>query len=116
MPTWDKATDKNGKVVHHFHYGKQGLPAPVTIQCQCSLTDASGQVWSGSDSLLVHPASEYVGMMIPSDTRLVQGKTFSVSFCASSEYVEMVCGRLCMWWILACILKRGEAEGEKVDR
>lgn len=78
-PEVTKDTDKEGQVVHRFHYGSLGLPVPTSIQCQCSLTDASGQTWSGTDSLLVHPASEYLGLKVGSNF-VMEGKDFWVGF------------------------------------
>ena len=61
---WTSRTDEQGKRTHFFVQSRVSIPLPLQVECQASVTDASAQTWSGSDTLTVHPSSVYLGLRV----------------------------------------------------
>ncbi len=55
-------TDATGNHYLRIDFDDQGDPQPHIIQAESVVMDVNRQAWSSSTSLLVHPASLYVGM------------------------------------------------------
>ncbi len=63
--TFKGVTDSDGK--HHLKIDFQSVnpPRPYSITAAAAVQDVNRQTWSGSTSLLVHPADLYVGIKTP---------------------------------------------------
>ncbi len=58
-------TDASGKHLLKIDFESVKPPRPYTISASSSVMDVNRQTWSSSTSLLVHPASLYVGIKTP---------------------------------------------------
>lgn len=58
-------TDATGKHRLRMDFSQADFPSPVRVQAEASITDVNSQTWSASTTLLVHPASIYVGLKSP---------------------------------------------------
>jgi uncharacterized protein YfaS (alpha-2-macroglobulin family) len=58
------STDATGK--HHLdmHFAALKPARPMTVQATATVQDVNRQAWTGSTSLLLHPASVYVGVKL----------------------------------------------------
>jgi len=55
-------TDANGRHTLKVRFTSQPTPVPLSVTAQATVTDLNRQQWSDKASLLVHPASVYVGL------------------------------------------------------
>ena len=60
--TFTGKTDASGTHYLNFDFEKNSEPGPVSISAQASVMDVNRQAWTGSTSLLVHPAALYIGL------------------------------------------------------
>ena len=60
--TYTGKTDVTGTHYLHLDFEKGAEPQPVSITAQSSVMDVNRQAWTGTTSLLVHPADLYVGL------------------------------------------------------
>ena len=62
IETFTGTTDAAGEHYLRLDFGQEAEPKPISVIAQATVEDVNRQAWSGSTSLLVHPASLYVGM------------------------------------------------------
>ena len=62
VETFTGKTDANGTHYLQLSIDSIGGPKPVSVTAEASVMDVNRQSWSGSTTLLVHPASLYVGL------------------------------------------------------
>lgn len=62
VETFNGTTDAAGEHYLNLAFGEQGEPKPVSVTAQATVMDVNRQAWTGTTSLLVHPANLYVGM------------------------------------------------------
>jgi len=62
--SWSHAgkTDAVGEHVLHFDFLSANPSVPMSVAATATVTDVNRQAWSASTSLIVHPASLYVGL------------------------------------------------------
>jgi alpha-2-macroglobulin len=60
--TFTGKTDATGMHFLHLDFDTSAGPKPVSIIAQASVMDVNRQAWTGTTTLLVHPADLYVGM------------------------------------------------------
>ena len=85
-------TDASGKHTLGIDLRKLKHPRPVVISAAASVADVNRQAWAASASLLVHPASEYVGLK--SDRTFVQkGEPLNVDAIVADLDGALVAGR-----------------------
>ena len=66
VETFNGKTDASGAHYLHLNFTPQGDPAvgprPQSVTAQATVMDVNRQAWSSSTTLLVHPASVYIGL------------------------------------------------------
>lgn len=62
VETFSGQTDANGEHFLRLAFDRGGKPQPVNVTAEGTVMDVNRQAWTGSTSLLVHPASLYVGL------------------------------------------------------
>ncbi|HET7232322.1 MAG TPA: alpha-2-macroglobulin family protein [Longimicrobium sp.] len=62
--SFDGATNAAGENVLRIAFDAADPPRPYGVRAEATVTDVNRQTWSASASLLVHPASIYVGMRL----------------------------------------------------
>jgi hypothetical protein len=62
VETLDGTTGASGEHVLRISFTSADPPQPYAVRAQATVTDVNRQTWSADASLLVHPASIYVGM------------------------------------------------------
>ncbi len=62
VETFNGKTDASGTHYLRLDFDQGGEPEPVSLVAQASVMDVNRQAWTGSTTLLVHPASLYVGL------------------------------------------------------
>ncbi len=62
VETFTGKTDANGEHYLKLDFDKNGEPKPVSIVAQATVMDVNRQAWTGTTTLLVHPADLYVGL------------------------------------------------------
>ena len=65
VETFSGKTDAVGKHRLRIDFISVDPPRPTTVTAQASVTDVNRQAWTGSTSMLVHPADLYVGIRSP---------------------------------------------------
>jgi uncharacterized protein YfaS (alpha-2-macroglobulin family) len=65
VETFSGKTDASGTHYLRLDFDQGGEPKPVSLVAQASVMDVNRQAWTGSTTLLVHPASLYVGLRSP---------------------------------------------------
>jgi uncharacterized protein YfaS (alpha-2-macroglobulin family) len=79
VETFTGKTDASGTHYLQLNFDSLGGPKPVSVVAQATVQDVNRQAWSGSTTLLVHPADLYVG--IRSDKIFVErGTPIKVDF------------------------------------
>jgi len=73
VETFTGKTDAAGEHYLSLQFGSEGSPTPLSVTAQATVMDVNRQAWTGTTSLLVHPASLYVG--IRSDRYFVERGT-----------------------------------------
>ena len=62
---WESLEGKTDSLGRHYlgvHFEAMNPPRPTTVTAEATITDVNRQAWTASSSLLVHPASLYVGL------------------------------------------------------
>ena len=85
-------TDASGKHLLKIDFDSVKPPRPYTITASSSVMDVNRQTWSSSTSLLVHPASLYVGIRTPR-TFVQKGEKIEVESIVSDIDGNLVGGR-----------------------
>jgi uncharacterized protein YfaS (alpha-2-macroglobulin family) len=62
VKTFTGVTDANGTHSLHLDFESPASPSPITVTAEATVMDVNRQAWTGSTSLLVHPADLYVGL------------------------------------------------------
>lgn len=62
VETFSGVTDATGTHYLHLDFDSEGQTNPVSILAQSTVMDVNRQAWTGSTSLLVHPADVYIGL------------------------------------------------------
>jgi uncharacterized protein YfaS (alpha-2-macroglobulin family) len=79
VETFNGQTDASGTHYLRLDFDETGGPQPLSVQAQATVMDVNRQAWSSTTSLLVHPASLYVGLR--SDRMFVErGTPLKVDF------------------------------------
>ena len=60
--TFEGKTDATGNHYLDLDFGQPAEPRPQSVLAEATVMDVNRQAWSGSTSLLVHPANLYVGL------------------------------------------------------
>ena len=60
--TFTSKTDATGNHYLHMDFNTGGEKRPVSVQAEATVMDVNRQAWTGSTSLMVHPADLYVGL------------------------------------------------------
>ena len=63
--SWESLSGKTDPLGQHhlgIHFESMNPPRPMTVSAEASVMDVNRQAWAASSSLLVHPASLYVGL------------------------------------------------------
>ncbi|MBU1662011.1 MAG: hypothetical protein KKD28_11140 [Chloroflexi bacterium] len=60
--TFTGLTDATGNHYLRLDFGDDGSLRPVSVLAEASVMDVNRQAWAGATSLMVHPASLYVGL------------------------------------------------------
>jgi uncharacterized protein YfaS (alpha-2-macroglobulin family) len=101
VETFTGKTDPGGTHYLNINFDSLGGPKPVSVMAEATITDVNRQAWSDTTTLLVHPASVYVGLR--SDKMFVdQGVPIKVDFIVTDldgkavvdRPVEVVAARL----------------------
>lgn len=62
VETFTGKTDATGQHYLQLDFGAGGEPKPVSVLAEATVMDVNRQAWTGATTLLVHPASLYVGL------------------------------------------------------
>jgi uncharacterized protein YfaS (alpha-2-macroglobulin family) len=62
VQTYEGVTDATGNHYLRMDFEEAVAPRPVSVVAEATVFDVNRQAWSGTTSLLVHPADHYVGM------------------------------------------------------
>ena len=62
VETFSGQTDAAGEHFLQLEFGQEGEPKPVSVLAEATVMDVNRQAWTGATSLLVHPASLYIGL------------------------------------------------------
>ena len=65
IQTFDGMTDASGTHYLKIDLESGGKPEPLSVLAQATVMDVNRQAWTGTTSLLVHPARLYVGIRSP---------------------------------------------------
>jgi hypothetical protein len=65
IQTFSGLTDASGTHYLKIDLESIGKPEPLSVLAQATVIDVNRQAWTGTTSLLVHPASLYVGLRSP---------------------------------------------------
>ncbi|MBN1145962.1 MAG: hypothetical protein JXA78_01800 [Anaerolineales bacterium] len=60
--TFSGVTDASGTHYLRLDFDELAEPKPLSVQAEATVFDVNRQAWAGATSLLVHPASLYVGL------------------------------------------------------
>jgi uncharacterized protein YfaS (alpha-2-macroglobulin family) len=90
--TFKGTTDASGKHVLKIDFDSVKPPRPYAISASGSVQDVNRQTWAGQTSLLVHPASLYVGIRTPR-TFVQKGEKINVESIVSDLDGNLVGGR-----------------------
>ncbi len=90
--TFKGVTDESGKHLLKIDFESVKPPRPYTISATASVMDVNRQTWSGSASLLVHPASLYVGIKTPR-TFVQKGEKIEIESIVSDIDGNLIAGR-----------------------
>jgi uncharacterized protein YfaS (alpha-2-macroglobulin family) len=93
VETFDGKTDPSGTHYLRLDFSLAGEPRPVSIQAQATVMDVNRQAWTGSTSLLVHPANLYVGLR-SSSIFVERGTPLKVDFIVTNLDGNPVADRL----------------------
>ncbi len=85
-------TDASGKDSIDLRFISNKRHTPITCQCEATVTDVNRQSWSDKLTLLVHPASVYVGLKT-SRYFYRKGEPISVDFVVTDLDGKAVAGR-----------------------
>ncbi len=85
-------TDAGGKHLLKVDFESVKPPRPYTITAASSVMDVNRQTWSSTTSLLVHPASLYIGIKTPR-TFVQKGEKIEVESIVSDLDGKLVAGR-----------------------
>lgn len=73
VETFSGTTDASGTHYLKLSFAQPAEPKPMSVRAEATVMDVNRQAWTGSTSLLVHPADLYVGLRC--DTTFVQRGT-----------------------------------------
>jgi len=73
VETFSGTTDASGTHYLKLSFAQPAEPKPMSVRAEATVMDINRQAWTGSTSLLVHPADLYVGLRC--DTTFVQRGT-----------------------------------------
>ena len=90
--TFKGVTDASGKHLLKVDFESVKPPRPYAITASSSVQDVNRQTWSSTTSLLVHPASLYVGIKTPR-TFVQKGEKMVVESIVSDIDGNLVAGR-----------------------
>jgi hypothetical protein len=62
IETFSGQTDAAGEHFLQLEFGQDGEPKPISVLAEATVMDVNRQAWTGGTSLLVHPASLYIGL------------------------------------------------------
>ncbi len=62
VETFSGKTDSSGAQYLKLDFNTTGDPKPVSVEAQATVMDVNRQAWTGTTTLLVHPADLYVGL------------------------------------------------------
>lgn len=62
VETFEGVTDASGEHFLRMDFEGSAIPRPVSVTAEATVFDVNRQAWTGSTSLLVHPADLYVGL------------------------------------------------------
>ncbi|MGE5224888.1 MAG: alpha-2-macroglobulin family protein [Omnitrophica WOR_2 bacterium] len=62
VETFTGKTDASGTHYLQLDFGADSGPEPVSISAQATVMDVNRQAWTGTTTLLVHPADLYIGL------------------------------------------------------
>ena len=85
-------TDANGQHLLHLDFDRVNPARPSTIKASASVSDVNRQTWSATTTLLVHPASLYVGLKTD-NTFIEQGEPLHVQAIVTDLDGKLVDGR-----------------------
>ena len=85
-------TDASGKHLLKIDFESVKPPRPYTITAASSVMDVNRQTWSSSTSMLVHPASLYVGIKTPR-TFVQRGEKIEIESIVSDIDGKLATGR-----------------------
>src|SRR5688572_15714946 len=90
--TFKGVTDASGKHLLKIDFDSVKPPRPYAISASGSVQDVNRQTWAGQTSLLVHPASLYVGIRTPR-TFVQKGEKINVESIVTDLDGNLVAGR-----------------------
>jgi uncharacterized protein YfaS (alpha-2-macroglobulin family) len=90
--TFKGVTDASGKHLLKIDFDSVKPPRPYAISASGSVQDVNRQTWAGQTSLLVHPASLYVGIRTPR-TFVQKGEKIEVESIVSDIDGKLIAGR-----------------------
>lgn len=90
--TFKGVTDASGKHMLKIDFESVKPPRPYTISASAAVQDVNRQTWSGSTSLLVHPADLYIGIKTPR-TFVQKGEKIEVDSIVSDIDGKLIAGR-----------------------
>ena len=90
--TFKGVTDASGKHLLKIDFDSVKPPRPYAVSASGSVQDVNRQTWAGQISLLVHPASLYVGIRTPR-TFVQKGEKIDVESIVSYIDGKLIAGR-----------------------
>lgn len=85
-------TDASGKHLLKIDFESVNPARPYSVTASASVQDVNRQTWSSSTSLLVHPASLYIGLKTPR-TFVQKGENINIETIVSDIDGKLVAGR-----------------------
>src|SRR5690606_17247936 len=90
--TFESKTDASGEHLLKIDFDSVKPPRPYTIRASAAVQDVNRQTWSGSTTMMVHPADLYVGIKTPR-TFVQKGEQIKVQSIVTDLDGKVVTGR-----------------------